>query len=265
MTDSLPRCRLGPHDVSRLVCGSNPFLGYSYRSGAHSRWQRRHFTPERIAEILEKCLACGINTMLGNVDESRTFPRALDLVETRTGARPHWIAYTCGGPDGQIESIDAAADAGAIACYIQGGTIDSSFQYNYVGGLMLGEPDCLDRIKPWLAHVREKGMTPGIGTHRHQILSVAEERGYDVEFYVHALNSIGVYCSYAESVRAIRSTPKTVIAIKTLGGSAKIRPEDGLTIAYLSIKPSDIVAVGMENEECVEHNAGLVRGLLDIV
>jgi hypothetical protein len=32
--------------ISRLICGSNPFLGYSYRSSGHNAWQKRHFMPE---------------------------------------------------------------------------------------------------------------------------------------------------------------------------------------------------------------------------
>jgi len=161
----LPTTRVGDRDVTQLICGSNPFLGYSYRSAAHDAWQRRTFTPERISQVLEACLAAGINTVFGNYDEQRTLPQALELLERRTGRRMLWIAYTPGGESGQEESIRLIADDGAFACYIQGGVVDSQFAYNYVGGLLLGAGDTLDKVIPWLALIRECGMVPGLGTH----------------------------------------------------------------------------------------------------
>ena len=261
----LPKVRFGAYRISRLICGSNPFLGYSYRSEAHNAWQRRHFTPERIAQILEVCAEQGINAVAGNEDEQHTLATALQMMEKRTGHRLHWIAYTHGGPNHQEESIQRIADAGAIACYIQGGVVDSRFQYNYVGDLQMDQPHRLDDIRGWLACIRAKGMIPGIGTHRAQILSLADNSDYDVEFFTHPVNYLGVYCSYAETVRAVRSTDRTVIAIKTLGGSAKIRPKDGFTCGYTALKPKDLIAVGMEHEEAVRENVRLATRIIALL
>ena len=63
----------GSYRISRLICGSNPFLGYSYRSEAHNAWQRRHFTPERIAQILEVCAEYGVNAVAGIANPGRFF------------------------------------------------------------------------------------------------------------------------------------------------------------------------------------------------
>jgi len=249
-------------EVSRLICGSNPFLGYSYRSQAHNKWQRRHFTPERISEVLEKCLEVGINTLMGNMDDNRTLPQALSLLERRTGRRMNWIAYTHGGAERQEESIRMISDAGAIACYLQGGVVDSQFQYEYVGRLRLDKPNALERVRPWLSLIREKRMTPGLGTHRYQIIQLAEEKDIENEFFVTTLNFINFHCSYAEAVRVIRKTKKAVIVIKTLAGSAKVRPQDGLTAAFTGIKPKDLVAVGMENEEAAEENAHFAEEII---
>jgi len=259
---ALPQVKLGPHSVSRLVCGSNPFLGYSYRSAAHDRWQRRVFTPQRISEVLEKCLEVGINTVASNYDEARTMPRTLELLEKRTGIRMQWIAYTHGGEGFQRESIGMIAADGASACYIQGGVVDSQFHYNYVGHLVPDRGDTLDKVVEWLALIREKGMVPGLGTHQPYIIRQAEARGYDLGFYTTSLNFLGIYCQYHAAVMAINETRRPVLAIKTLGGGLKTSPPDGLTCALTSLKPTDLVAVGMENEEIVEENAALVAGIL---
>lgn len=258
----LPATQLGPHSISRLVCGSNPLLGYSYRSSAHDAWQRRTMTPDRIAQILEKCLEQGINAMLGNYDDAETLHRARQICEKRVGSAPQWVAYTHGGPDRQSETADKLADQGAIAIYIQGGTVDACFSYNYVGGLVMDGKDHFEDVLPWLARIRERGCVAGLGTHRAQIIQCAEERGYDADFYVTPLNYLKVYCDYAPAVATINQVGKPILCIKTLGGSAKITPEEGFTAAFTAIKRTDCVVVGMENEECVAYNANLARGIL---
>jgi hypothetical protein len=260
---ALPQVSLGPLSVSRLICGSNPFLGYSYRSSAHDRWQRRTFTPQRISEVLEKCLEVGVNTVACNYDDHRTMPRSLELLERRVGVRMQWIAYTHGGPELQRESIGMIADDGANACYIQGGIVDSCFQYNYVGGLMPGAGDDLDQVIEWLALIGERGMVAGLGMHQAYILREADRRGYDVEFYTTTLNSLHVYCDYHAAVMAVNETEKPVVAIKTLGGGAKVTPQEGLTCALTALKPTDMLAVGMEYEEAVEENAALVTRICE--
>ncbi|MFQ6097629.1 MAG: hypothetical protein ACE5O2_07870 [Armatimonadota bacterium] len=263
---SLPTVQIGTRQVSRVVIGSNPFMGISYRSHAHNAWQRQHFTPQRISEVLEKCMEVGINTILGAEREERTVPQALDLLERRTGRRMQWIAQSLGGrADLQEESIARAADDGAFAVYIQGGLVDMQFHYNYVGGLALDDGDTLDRVIPWLALIRDKKMVPGLGTHRAQILNLARERGYDAEFYVTTLNYIGTYCSYADHVRAIRLTEKPVIAIKPMGGGGQVKPADAFTLCFTGMKPTDIVAVGMEHEQMVEENARLATDILSFL
>jgi len=259
---SLPTVAIGSHQISRLICGSNPFLGYSYRSSAHNAWQKRHFTPQRISEVLEACLENGINTMLGNINDESSLPKALDLCEKRTGTRPHWIAYTAWGKDGQEKSINIIADAGAIGCYIQGGLVDSHFSYNNWGHCIPSAGHTLDEERQWLQLIRDKGMAPGMGTHRAHVLDVIQNEDFDVDFCIKTLNNLGVYCQYYPSVMAVRRFKKPIIAIKTLGGSAKVRPEEGFTVAYTALKPNDIIAVGMEHEEAAAENAKLAESII---
>ena len=48
---SLPKVRIGGYGVTRLVLGSNPFLGFSHFSQARSRWLRGYFTVDRVVEV----------------------------------------------------------------------------------------------------------------------------------------------------------------------------------------------------------------------
>ena len=259
---SLPTVPIAGHQITRLICGSNPFLGYSYRSSAHNAWQKRHFTPQRISEVLEACLENGINALLGNIDDDHTLPKALDLVETRVGKRPHWIAYTHWGAEGQEKSINIIADAGAIACYIQGGLVDSHFSFSRWGQVNTSVPHTLDQERKWLQLIRDKGMAPGMGTHDAYVLGVIQREQFDVDFCIKTLNFMNVYCDYASSVMAIRGFKKPVIAIKPLGGNARVKPEEGFTCAFTGVKPTDIVATGMEHEEAAAENARLAERII---
>jgi len=248
--------------ISRLICGSNPFLGYSYRSPAHSAWQRRHFTPERIADVLEKCLEVSITGLLANYEQERVIPRALEEVERRCGERPTWIAYVSGDDERLREGIKSVAEDGADACYIQCGTGDSCFSFSRTGKPLLDAGDTLDRLVEFTNLIHELGMPAGMGSHHWQILRVMDEREYDVQFMVTTLNYVGVYCEYAGAVRAINTIDRPIIAIKTLGGNARVPPQDGLTCAFTGIKRGDVVAVGMEHEEAAEENARLAEQII---
>src|SRR5512135_3834448 len=63
---SMPTGKIGNVEISRLICGSNPFYG-----GAHSRdliyvgnLLRHYCTQEKIFDTLELCERNGINTMI---------------------------------------------------------------------------------------------------------------------------------------------------------------------------------------------------------
>ena len=258
----VPTVEIAGLTVSRLICGSNPFLGYSYRSAAHNAWQRRHFTPERIAEVLEKCLEVGITGLLANYEEERIIARALEETQRRCGERPTWVAYVSGDNERMHKGIRSVNDDGAAACYIQCGRGDACFTFNRAGRPLMDAGDSLDDLTEFVDLIHELGMPAGMGSHHWQILKVMDERDYNVEFMVTTLNYLGVYCEYAGAVRAINTIDRPIIAIKTLGGNARITPQDGLTCAFTALKPSDIVAVGMEHEEAAAENARLAEQII---
>ncbi len=256
---AVPMTNIAGLEISRLICGSNPFLGYSYRSNAHSDWQKRHFTPERIADVLEKCLQVGITGLLANYEEARVIPRALEELERRCGRRPTWIAYV----GTKVDSLKSVINDGADACYIQCGVADRCFTYNSSGQVMLEAGDTLDELGKFVEIIHEHRLPAGMGSHRWSILKLIHERDYGVDFMVTTLNYLDVHCEgYAGAVKTINQIDKPIIIIKTLGGSAKISPRDGLTCAFTGIKPGDVVAVGMEHEEAAAENA---RSAQDII
>ena len=60
-----PRTTVGGVSVSRLIIGTNWFLGYSHTSAAKDRFIKSYQTRERIAEILAVFLEHGVDTIMG--------------------------------------------------------------------------------------------------------------------------------------------------------------------------------------------------------
>jgi hypothetical protein len=51
-TPSLPTVRIGKHEISRLIIGSNPFYGYSHATRTLDEHMREWSTPEHVIGAL---------------------------------------------------------------------------------------------------------------------------------------------------------------------------------------------------------------------
>ncbi|MBP1766553.1 MAG: hypothetical protein H6P98_668, partial [Candidatus Aminicenantes bacterium] len=65
---ALPTVRLGTLEVSRLILGSNPFWGYSHKSARLDEEMKRHYTDERIMQILDEAADCGLTALASPPD-----------------------------------------------------------------------------------------------------------------------------------------------------------------------------------------------------
>ena len=81
--DDFVRTVVGGVSVSRMIIGTNWFLGYSHTSGAKDRFITGYQTRERIAGILEVFLQNGIDTIMG-------FPSGPDCVLIKWSLNP-WL------------------------------------------------------------------------------------------------------------------------------------------------------------------------------
>jgi hypothetical protein len=251
---SFPTTSIGGHTVSRLACGSNCFNGFSHFSPSRDAWLRRYMTAERIVEVLAKCSELGVNCLVSSAREN--MHEALVEHERATGRHLVWISTSNGSPsfDDQMSDIEHCGEWGAEICLIHCGYTDTHLR------VADRSVEGLDRL---LARVRELGMVPGVSTHRPDTLPACEAAGYDAECYILPLNVIG-FLSNLESnwvAHIIRSTPKPVINIKPLA-AGRVMPFEGLNFCYRSIKPVDLVAVGLLSPEEAEEDIGIARDIL---
>src|SRR5260370_446459 len=90
----LPTIKLGAHDVTRLLLGSNPIYVISHFNHLLSQYQTALHTPERVLELLQHAQAQGINTWQNSYAD-RTLAD-LDRYRSAVG-KMQWLCL--GNPD----------------------------------------------------------------------------------------------------------------------------------------------------------------------
>ncbi len=267
MSDAdLPHVRLGPHSISRLICGANTFNAGSHLSAFLNAEMRAYFTPQQVLRTLRHCQAVGINCWQAVCGNLTVYRRFLD-----EGGAMHLIALD----DAATNSVATLAEGGCIAIAHHGETTDQLFKAGK-----------LDEVREYLKKVRDAGLQVGVSTHMPDVLDAVESAGWDVDFYMtcvyerhrsaeqlqkllgHVPLPVGeVYLTDdpPRMYRAIRRTPKPCLAFKILAaGRLSDRPqavESAFAQAFASIKPTDAVIVGMYDRYSDQpaENAALVR------
>jgi hypothetical protein len=264
---ALPTVPLGPHRITRLIVGGNPFCGNSHFSAAKSREMAAYYTPRQVVEVLQRCERAGVNTVQARGDYHRVL-YWLELFR-REGGALQWIAQTASEMHDVMQNIRILAAAGAIGIYHHGTQTDRFWQ--------AGE---IDRVEDHLKCMRDSGVQVGLGTHIPEVIEYAEERGWDVDFYMACLYNLsrepresalvsGVHAFEREQYlpedrermcEVIRRTPKTCLAFKILaaGRHCATQEEVGKAFQYAfgHIKEQDAAVVGMypEHEDQVTLN-----------
>jgi hypothetical protein len=116
--------------------------------------------------------------------------------------------------------------------------------------------------------MRDQGVQVGLGTHIPEVIEYAEERGWDLDFYMAAFYNLnrrrresavvsgefqsGEQYPPEDPIRmceVIRATEKTCLAFKVLAAGRRCETQESVreTLAwtFANIKPHDAVVVGM--------------------
>ncbi len=249
-----PMTQIGHLQLSRMLCGTNPFFGFSHFTKARDNWMAKYFTVERIAEVLVACINEGINGTM-----SSPMPQlyeALNLAEKETGVRMHWILTPSGETDEELkEQIRWCHDHGGAFCMPHTNWTDSR--------LLINENRIVG-LEPVLELIRELGMGTGLSTHRPEVITVCDKAGYDIDSYIQPYNPSGFLCAVETDWmgRIINQTPKPVMCIKPLA-AGRILPETGLRFVYGTNKPIDTVVVGFLSPEEVREDIAIARDVIE--
>ena len=239
-----PRTQIEHLSVSRLIVGSNWFLGWSHQTKARDRFIKTRMTRKRIAEVLEVFFNAGINTVMGSRPDSPQMEEAIEDAVQRTGCgdiikigTPHLDVMTGpGAEDCLARALDAHAALGCQIFMPHQGTTDALLDRT------TRTIRDMDRI---CAAIRERGMIPGLSTHMPESVVYADETGLDVGTYIQLYNAAGFLMQVEVDWvhRIIQNAHKPVITIKPLA-AGRLPPLVGLAFAWATLRDQDMVTIG---------------------
>lgn len=267
----LPAIKLGPHDVTRLIIGGNPIYGYSHFNRILSQAMVKWHTSERVVELLRDAAARGINTWQNSYAE-RTLS---DLDRHRAdGGKMHWLCLGKPDWDQNPHHIADAAKRKPIGIAPHGALAER-----------LHRAGKLDVLTDLLKRIRDTGVLVGLSAHNPAVIALAEEKGWDVDYYMCCLyyltrpreefqkllgsdlplGEIYLPGDPARMFEVIKTAKKPCLAYKVLAAGRRVdsaaQVRTSFETAFANIKPTDAVIVGMWQQfgDQVGENAALVR------
>lgn len=263
------RVKFGECEISRLFVGVNPFYGFAHNVGTYGTMMADWYNQARVVDVLKQCEQSGIN--------------AYNYVHTDR-AQPDWERYK--------------AEGGNMYLIAQATTDDPAELWNAVqpmGAWAWGESTDeayragkLDTVRDYCKKLRDVGVRMvGIASHIPEVLATIEDKGWDIDFYAGSVYNIR---RTREELRALlggelpemerdvylqddpdrmysvfRQIDKPCVAYKVLAAGRVRNPEAALRRAFQSIKPNDLVCVGMfpRVKDEVKENSETVARILN--
>ncbi|HOX40165.1 MAG TPA: hypothetical protein PL033_19450 [Candidatus Brocadiia bacterium] len=259
--ESFPRTMIENISVSRMIIGTNWFLGHSHTSDAKSRFIREYMDSSRIAGILEVFLNAGIDTTVGLMQEP-VMLEGIQKAQDRTGKKIIRIGTPGlditegqGKWDNAKRTLDAQMQSGTIICMPHQSTTDALLDKR---ARTIREMDAISKL------IRERGMIPGLSTHAPESIIFTDERKLDVATYIQIYNAAGFMMPLEIdwSQRIIWNAALPVLTIKPMA-AGRLLPIVGLAFAWSTIRDKDMVAVGTmtadEARECIEISRSILE------
>lgn len=262
---AFPRTTVGGVSVSRMIIGTNWFLGFSHTTAAKDEFIKTHIMErKKIADILEVYLKSGVDTIMGLIQRPHMW-EGIQEAQQRTGKKMI-VVSTPGIPvnadtpkkgfGAEAEKIfDEEKRLGATFCFPHQGTTDA----------------LIDRCTRTIRHmdqiskmVRSRGMIPGLSTHMPEAIIYADESKADVESYISIYNSMGFLMQVEVDWihRVITEAKKPVMTIKPMA-SGQMRPFQAFHFVWNTLRPQDMVTVGTmtprEAQECIDISLNIIE------
>jgi len=236
-----PRTTVGDQSLSRLIIGTNWFLGYSHYSVAKDKFIKDNQTRDKIAEILEVYLEAGIDTVMGPM--LPIFTDAVQEAQQRKGQEikliltPSFNILPGGEPENDPEPVIARCkETGACICMPHQVVTDALVDR------MHREIRDIDK---YTQLIRQYEMIPGLSTHMPETVIYADETEVDVESYIQIYNATGFLMQVETDwvMKIIYNAKKPVMTIKPLA-AGRLLPVAGLAFVWSTIREQDMVTIG---------------------
>jgi hypothetical protein len=248
--------KIGDTRFSKVICGTNPFLGRSHFSAARDAEYAGRYDDEAIEQTIMECLRRGVNTIESSASERMM--RIRSRVQDSTPEPIHFVGNTRIDETSEMKSHQAKLsfliENRAAVCVIHAQYVDRPRRGDSIGGL--------ERL---VDKIHEAGLLAGISTHKIETVELCENQGYGIDTYLFPLNLSGfAYPGYEgketvqDRVDLVRSVNKPFILIKVLA-AGRIPPDEGLQFVAENSKPNDLIDIGFGTDEEAAESIELVE------
>ena len=249
---------IGHLNVSKIICGANPFYGHSHFSEARNAEYLSRFDDETIARTIQRCISLGINAVESCANER--IVAILSRLRQKTAEPLHFVGSTRVDETSDMKShpqkLSFLIENRAEVCVVHAQYVDRPRRHDSIGGLA--------RL---IEKIHDADLLAGVSTHRVDTVALCERQGCGVDTYLFPLNLFGfVYPGYEgtesvqERIDLVRGVPKPFILIKALG-AGRIPPDEGLQFIAENAKPNDLVSLGFGTEDEVSESVALADKL----
>jgi hypothetical protein len=244
---AIPSITLGSHRISRLICGCNPILGYSYMGHHTDRQMREYYTTEQTVEFLLNCEKAGITT-----HQASSRHDYINLLREK-GSKLQIICLD----SGQEKIKETNRIMQPIAIVHHGGVTDRLFAE---GNSRV--------VHDYVKAVRDCGLLAGVSAHNPGVIKQIADEGWEVDFFMTCfyfltrnhdkedhmtILPVGSYNFFINDplamTKVIKQVKQPCLAFKILGAGRLCSGEDkvraAFQFAFENIKPTDGVIVGM--------------------
>jgi hypothetical protein len=255
-----PRTMVGGISLSRLIIGTNWFLGFSHTSLAKDSFIKTYQTRANIADIITVFLQYGVDVVMG-----MPVPILRDAIhdaQDRTGRKvtlvltPHFNIVPGGPPENEPARVfDTCKDLGATFCMPHQCITDALIDRMH---------NIIRDIDMYTRMIRERGMIPGLSSHMPESITIADATNADVETYIQLYNADGFLMQIEADwvMRIIKNAKKPVMTIKPLA-AGRLLPPVGLAFVWNTIRNQDMVTIGTTTPDEAKEVIGLSLDFLD--
>ena len=246
----LPTLRIGDHEITRLIVGSNPFTGKSHMTAEVDADMRNYFSEEQTFRMLRTCEQVGINAV-----QSRGSMPIMGILDRyrASGGNLHWLAQTGKDLSTFDDELAEMIKYHPTAVCIHGELADDLFLNHR-----------LDLLANLLDKIRQYNIPTGICAHFPEVLAYAEENNLRPDYYMaslynlsqpdrsHDVNPMGERFEDSDipkMYQVIQQLSAPTFALKILGAGRRCANQSQVRNAFIeaftSMKPGDGVLVGM--------------------
>lgn len=246
LNEKIPLSQIGNVKLSRMFLGGNLIGGWAHARDLIyvSDLVKAYHTQNKVFETFYIAEQCGINAFLGHYS---LFDMVSDYWKWTDG-KIQFIG-DCATTDPTV--IEKVIDRGAVACYIQGETVDK-----------LVREERFNDLEKCFRTMEKSGIPFGLGAHRVESLKKVVEKGFIPKFWMKTFHDHNywsvknpsehdnVFCRKPNDTREfMASRTEPWIAFKVLAAGA-IRPKHGFKFAFEG--GADFLCVGMYDFQVVD-------------